>query len=145
MNRLNSVLSKAPRGMFLTAAYMIIDSATGDLQVSVAGHPPFLWISKKNVQAISVPSGPPLGIIPADYSSSRLSIQKGDKLILLTDGVFDAKNREGQRIGFDAIVNLIQKHAGEKKLIDVITGYVQTFSKGAERADDLTIVEITVS
>jgi phosphoserine phosphatase RsbU/P len=145
MNRLNSVLSKAPRGMFLTAAYMIIDSDTGDLQVSVAGHPPFLWVAKKNVQAVSVPSGPPLGIIPGEYSSSRLSLQKGDKLVLLTDGVFDAKNREGQRIGFDAIVNLVQKHAGDKRLIDVITGYVQTFSKGAETADDLTIVEITVS
>jgi phosphoserine phosphatase RsbU/P len=145
MNRLNSVLSKAPRGMFLTAAYMIIDSATGDLQVSVAGHPPFLWIAKNNVQAVSVPSGPPLGIVAGEYPSSRLSLQKGDKLILLTDGVFDAKNREGQRIGFDAIVDLVQKHAGEKQLIDVITGYVQTFSKRAERADDLTIVEITVS
>jgi len=145
MNRLNSVLSKAPRGMFLTAAYMIIDSATGDLQVSVAGHPPFLWIAKNNVQAVSVPSGPPLGIVPGEYTSSRLSLQKGDKLILLTDGVFDAKSREGQRIGFDAIVALVQKHAGEKRIIDVITDYVQAFSKGAERADDLTIVEITVS
>ncbi len=145
MNRLNSVLSKAPRGMFLTAAYMIIDSATADLQVSVAGHPPFLWVAKNNVQAVSVPSGPPLGIVPGEYPLNRLSLEKGDKLVLLTDGVFDAKNREGQRIGFDAIVDLVQKHAGEKQLIDVITGYVQTFSKGAERADDLTIVEITVS
>jgi len=145
INRLNSVLSKAPRGMFLTAAYMIIDSSTGDFRVSVAGHPPFLWIAKNNVQAVSVPSGPPLGIVPGEYPSSRLSLQKGDKLILLTDGVFDAKNREGQRIGFDAIVDLVQKHAREKQIIDVITGYVQTFSKGAERADDLTIVEITVS
>ena len=64
---------------------------------------------------------------------------------MLTDGVFDAKNRDGQRIGFDAIVDLVQKHAREKQIIDFITGYVQTFSKGAERADDLTIVEITVS
>jgi len=145
MNRLNSVLSKAPRGMFLTAAYMIIDSATGDFRVSVAGHPPFLWIAKNKVQAVSVPSGPPLGIVPGEYPSSRLSLEKGDKLILLTDGVFDAKNRDGQRIGFDAIVDLVQKHAREKQIIDFITGYVQTFSKGAERADDLTIVEITVS
>ena len=97
MNRLNSLLSKAPRGMFLTAAYMIIDAATGDLQVSVAGHPPFLRLSKNGVHAVSVPSGPPLGIVPGEYPSTGLSLQKGDKLVLLTDGVFDAKNREGQR------------------------------------------------
>jgi sigma-B regulation protein RsbU (phosphoserine phosphatase) len=145
MNRLNAVLSKAPRGMFLTATYMIIDTLTGSLKVSVAGHPPFVWISKNDAQAVSVLSGPPLGIVPDEYPSSTLSLHKGDKLLMLTDGVFDAKSTEGQRIGFNTIVRFIKKHKDEKHLADVVTDYVRVFSKGAEMADDLTIVEVTFS
>ncbi|MFA6055425.1 MAG: GAF domain-containing SpoIIE family protein phosphatase [Thermodesulfovibrionales bacterium] len=142
MDRLNTVLSRTPRGMFLTAIYMIIDTVKCDLKVSVAGHPPFLWITGKKVKVTSLPAGPPLGIIPEDYPVSRLSLNKGDRLILLTDGVFEAKNRDGGRIGFDAVVDFVRKHAADENIIDKLTDHVNEFSKGVEQTDDLTIVEV---
>ena len=142
MDRLNNVLSRTPRGMFLTAIYMIIDTVKGDLKVSVAGHPPFLWITGKEVKVTSLPAGPPLGIIPEDYPVSRLSMNKGDRLILLTDGVFEAKNREGGRIGFEAVVDFVRKHAADENIIDKLTDHVNEFSNGVEQTDDLTIVEV---
>lgn len=146
LNRLNSLLSRTPRGMFLTAIYMIVDAGTGNVRLSVAGHPPFLWISKRSVQVMTTPSGPPLGIVPVDYSFDTMSLKNGDRLLLLTDGVFEAKNKNGQRIGFDNIVSFIKKHATDKEnLLDSITDYVHKFSKGVERADDLTIVEVKFS
>jgi sigma-B regulation protein RsbU (phosphoserine phosphatase) len=42
LNSINSILSKTPRGMFLTAIFLIADLDTGKLRISVAGHPPFL-------------------------------------------------------------------------------------------------------
>ncbi|MEW6417776.1 MAG: GAF domain-containing SpoIIE family protein phosphatase [Nitrospirota bacterium] len=145
MNRLNSFLSEAPRGMFLTAIYMIVNTMTGKLKVSVAGHPPFLWLSNKEVKVMSVPSDPPLGIIPVDYSFSTFSLRSGDRLILLTDGVFEAKNKEGQRIGFNNLVSFVKKNIDEDRLVEVIIDYVNDFSKGIEKADDLTIVELRFS
>ncbi len=145
LNRLNSLLSEAPRGMFLTAIYMIVDTVTGDLRVSVAGHPPFLWLSNKEVKVMSVPSDPPLGIIPVDYSFSTFSLKGSDRLLLLTDGVFEARNKECQRIGFENLVNFVKKNMDEEKLVEVIVDYVNDFSKGVERADDLTIVELRFS
>jgi phosphoserine phosphatase RsbU/P len=142
MNRLNTVLSRTPRGMFLTGIYMIIDTVKGDLKASAAGHPPFLWITGHEVKVTSLPAGPPLGIIPEDYPVSRLSLNKGDRLVLLTDGVFEAKNREGGRIGFDAVVDFVQKHAADENIIDKLTDHVNEFSKGVEQTDDLTIVEV---
>lgn len=142
MNRMNSLLSKAPRGMFLTAVYMIIDPFTGNTNISAAGHPPFLWLTNRAVKVISVVSGPPLGIIPENYPSGNISLKSGDRLLLLTDGVFDAKNKEGQRMGFDNLVRFVEKHVNEEDLIEKITDYVNTFSKGIERADDLTLVEV---
>lgn len=142
LNRLNSLLSKSPRGMFLTAIYLLAEPASGEVTAAAAGHPPVLWLTGKEVKVVPIPSGPPLGILPVDYPSATFKFGRGDRLILLTDGVFDAKNREGQRIGFDAIVEFVRKHCEEQHILDAITDYVDDFSQGTERADDLTLLEL---
>jgi sigma-B regulation protein RsbU (phosphoserine phosphatase) len=142
LDRLNLMLSKSPRGMFLTAMYVIVDPVTGVLNLSVAGHPPFLWITGGEVKVMSMQSGPPLGIIPIEYSGSSITLSKGDRIFLLTDGVFDAKNRDGQRLEFEHIVEFVRNNMHERQLLDMIVGHVDDFSKGMERADDLTIVEL---
>ncbi len=142
LKHLNLQLSRAPRGMFLTGIYMVIDSITGELQVSVAGHPPFLWLSGEEVKVMTVPSGPPVGIVPVDYPDTAMTIKKGDKLILLTDGVFDAKNKQGDRIGFDKIVEFIKQYSDEQLLLQKIVDHVNDFSHGMEQADDITLVEV---
>jgi phosphoserine phosphatase RsbU/P len=145
MNRLNSLLSKTPRGMFLTAIYMIMDTKNGGAVISVAGHPPFLWITQKGVKVTSLVCGAPLGIIPEDYGSGAISLSKGDRLLLITDGVFEAKNKRGQRIGFSGLVRFVKEHKNDKKLVKKITEYINVFSRGTEKADDLTIVEVKYS
>lgn len=145
MNRLNAILSSAPRGMFLTAVYMIIDTLTGEVRLSVAGHPPFLWITRNRIEVPSVTSGPPLGIVSDTYTAERISLKRGDRLLLLTDGVFEARNREGKRMGFDNFVNFVGKHAGDEQLAKVVADYVMKFSMGTDLADDMTVVEIGYS
>ncbi len=142
LNRLNLSLLKSPRGMFLTCIYLLVDIATGAAQLSVAGHPPFLWITKGQMKVMSVPGGPPLGIIPSEYPATTISLEKGDRLVLLTDGVFEARDKGGQRLGFENLVSFIDSHRKEEDLVNRMIHYVDDFSKGAERADDLTIVEL---
>jgi sigma-B regulation protein RsbU (phosphoserine phosphatase) len=142
MNRLNEILSKAPRGMFLTAQYTIADIMTGEVLLSDAGHPPFLLIRKKEVRIISDRSGPPLGILPEAYPVNTYALNNGDRMIFLTDGVFEAKNREGKRLGFKSLVTFVKRKSNEEQLIEQIAEYVHRFSRGAERADDLTLMEL---
>ncbi len=142
LDRLNISLAGAPRGMFLTGIYMIVDTSTGDCHVSVAGHPPFLWLSDGAVRVMSVPAGPPVGIIPSEYPSASFRLNKGDRLLLLTDGLFDAKNRGGQRLGFDAVVKFVTGHLHDEQLIERLVDFADDFSGGGDRADDLTIVEL---
>jgi sigma-B regulation protein RsbU (phosphoserine phosphatase) len=141
-NRLNTQLIRAPRGMFLTACYMVVDVLSSKARFVVAGHPPFLLVSKNEVKTIPVPSGPPLGIVGQHYAKDNCFFQRGDRVILLTDGVFDAKNKKGKRIGFENIVRFVEKHKDQENLLKRITDHVERFSKGTERADDLTIVEV---
>jgi sigma-B regulation protein RsbU (phosphoserine phosphatase) len=142
MDRLNSLLSRAPRGMFLTAVYMIVDTKKGKMNIAVAGHPPFLWLRDGKVKIMSVPAGPPLGIVSGNYPASKFSLRRGDRLLFLTDGAFEAKNRKGQRMGFDSLVDFVKERMDKEPLTDMIVGHVNRFSRGMERADDLTIVDV---
>jgi len=142
LKRLNLSLLKSPRGMFLTCIYLLVDIATGSAHLSAAGHPPFLWITEGQVKVMSVQAGPPLGMIPAEYPTTTISLEKGDRLLLVTDGVFEAEDKAGQRLGFENLVRFIDTHRKEKDLVNIMINYVDDFSKGAEKADDLTIVEL---
>ena len=143
LNRLNAMLSQAPRGMFLTGIFGIVDLLKGNLSLSVAGHPPFLWLTHGEVRVMNVASGPPLGILPAEYPSTEISLKKGDRILFLTDGVFEAKDKGGKRIGFEKLVSFVKEHTGEGNLIQKVVDYVNDFSKGLARADDLTLVELS--
>jgi len=143
LNRLNSVLSQAPRGMFLTGIYGIVDLSTGNIPLSVAGHPPFLWLTDGETRVMNVASGPPLGILPTEYPCAEILLKKGDRIFFVTDGVFEVKNKEEKRIGFEKLVGFIKEHMGEGNLIQKVVDYVNDFSKGLARADDLTIVELS--
>jgi sigma-B regulation protein RsbU (phosphoserine phosphatase) len=142
LQRLNQQLSDTPRGMFLTAIYAVADQETGAVAVAVAGHPPFLWITAEGVTVMSPDAGPPAGIMDTDFPVTELRLAPGDRLIMVTDGAFDAKNCDGQRMGFDDICAFVVRHRQEDRLTDLMAGFVNDFTKDAERADDLTIVEM---
>lgn len=141
-DRLNTQLTKAPRGMFLTAFYIVIDTFSGKSRFSVAGHPPFILLSKNGLKTVSGPSNPPLGILSENYVKENISFNSGDRVLLITDGVFEVKSKKGERMGFDGLLRFVEKNINEKDLLGKITDYVKRFSKGVELADDLTIVEM---
>lgn len=142
MYKLNKVLSGAPRGMFLTAIYLIVDVENGESIISIAGHPPCIMINKDGIKVLEMQAGPPLGIIETDFKDNEIILKNGDKLIMLTDGVFEAKNILGERIGFNTILEFIGKNQNIENLSEKIIGLIDEYSKNAEMADDITIVEI---
>lgn len=143
MNRLNKVLSGAPRGMFLTAIYLIVDIENGESFISVAGHPPCIMLKKNEVKILEIKAGPPLGIIETDFQEDKIVLKRGDRLIMLTDGVFEAKNVLGERIGFDTILEFIRKNRDVENLTGKIIDIINKYSKNTEMADDITIMEVS--
>lgn len=142
MHRLNKVLSSAPRGMFLTGIYLIININNGESLISIAGHPPCILINKDEVKVLDIPAGPPLGIMDTDFQDYQISLNNGDKLVMLTDGVFEAKNISGDRIGYNAILKFIQENKDIEYLSERIINLIKEFSRNIEMSDDITIVEL---
>lgn len=142
LRRLNQQLSDTPRGMFLTAIYAVADQRSGAVALAVAGHPPFLRITSAGVTVINPDAGPPVGIMDADFPVTELKLSPGDRLIMMTDGAFDARDIRGKRLCFDDIVSFAIRNGQEDRLPGLIAGFVTDFTGAADRADDITIVEM---
>ena len=81
---------------FATAVHVAVDLRTGEYSVGSAGHPPALHLRNCNGGWETVSTGgPPLGIV-ADFPYRRVSgvLDRGDALMLYTDGVIEAKETD---------------------------------------------------
>lgn len=146
MDEVNRVLlSKSVQGMFLTAIYLIVDCLSGEIKLSCAGHPPGLLFNSNRVNVMETDGGPPLGIIPTVYPVSTIIMEPEERLLLFTDGVYDATDSNGERLGFSRIADYVEKNKREKDMIKGMIEFVNEFSGKSDQPDDITIVEVKFS
>ncbi|HEY9128081.1 MAG TPA: PP2C family protein-serine/threonine phosphatase [Acidobacteriaceae bacterium] len=91
-----------------TTCQIALFAPSGEITIASAGHlPPYV-----NSQEIELPGGLPLGVIPnAEYEEIRLYLHPGDRLLMMSDGVTEARKPDGELFGFDRIRNLSSQSA----------------------------------
>ena len=140
MAGLNTVLSGKLQGQFVTAAYLFLDLEKGSGSYSAAGHPPLLHYraAEQKVQDV-VENGLILGVMPcAAYESRSLSIGKGDRFLLYTDGVLEATQR-GEEFGAERVKDVLARSRTAAETCASISREVSDWSQGVA-GDDITIV-----
>jgi sigma-B regulation protein RsbU (phosphoserine phosphatase) len=92
--------------------------------------------------------GIPLGIhSDCAYGETSTPLQKGDALILYTDGITDARNRVMEDYGEEqllAFASTLGRDLSARELLDSIALDLSRFTQGAEQADDITLVALKV-
>ncbi len=98
LRTLNSVLMiKLGDERYVTFDFAIIDSGMKEIRIYKAGASPSFILSGKNVEKISGKSLP-LGILDNfEYSSFKKSINIGDMVVMVTDGVIDSINLDPKK------------------------------------------------
>jgi sigma-B regulation protein RsbU (phosphoserine phosphatase) len=91
----------------------------------------------------------PLGMVEGpEYESDFLQLQKGDRLLLCTDGVSEAMNGTGEMFGNrrlnDLFLSLGEKQLTSKQIVATIRDEVLAFSVPDQQHDDLTVVCLQV-
>jgi serine phosphatase RsbU (regulator of sigma subunit)/anti-anti-sigma regulatory factor len=77
-------------GLFLTAAYCVLDTESGRATIASAGHPPLLLLRARGEVERVFHSGPALGLYAdADFGEQTLQIERGDRLLLYSDGLYE--------------------------------------------------------
>lgn len=113
----------------LTTCQALWFGRDGELVMANAGHlPPYL-----NSQEILVPGGLPLGALSeVTYDEVRLYLHPGDRLLLLSDGVVEARQASGELFGFDRVHNLSNQSAF----------YIADAAKEYGQEDDITVLTV---
>lgn len=119
-------------------------SAQGDLELLNVGHPPALLASDGSIQWFES-SCRPLGIFSDDMvCANKARMRPGDTLVLYSDGISEAVNDREEEYGVDAVARLLsqQEQRAPSLFIDALTENIAAFRRGAERADDETLLAI---
>jgi len=126
LEALNGVLAGADS---FTTCQAVWFAANGEMVIANAGHlPPYL-----NTQEITLPGSLPLGVlIENSYEESRFYLHPGDRVLLLSDGVVEARHPNGELFGFDRVRYMSQQPAAS--LADAAKSFGQQ--------DDITVLTV---
>ncbi|HEV2945915.1 MAG TPA: SpoIIE family protein phosphatase [Gemmataceae bacterium] len=125
--------------------------ADGEVEISNAGHCLPMHIGARGKSASAAPitsiqsTGLPLGIFcDTEYSSQTLTLEKGDSLVLYSDGLTEAFNPSREQYGSQRLSSLLQQQAelAPQELLAATLEDLKSFRAGAPRSDDLTIMII---
>ena len=110
----------------------------GELEYVNCGHIPPLFVCGNEV--IRPTHGNlPVGLMPqVTYESDRYSLHTGDRLVLVTDGVTEAENAEGEFFDNERL-----EAAAKKGTMKDIFEAVSQFCAGTPLSDDCTVVELS--
>jgi phosphoserine phosphatase RsbU/P len=140
LSGMNSALLGNTQNQFVTAAYVYLNSESGELRYSAAGHPPLLLIRNGRVTPIEE-NGLMLAVFGfASYSTAVHKLEKDDRIVMYTDGVMEASNAAGDFFGHVALCDLLTgtRELSPAMAADSIISSVRQWSE--KQDDDLTII-----
>jgi sigma-B regulation protein RsbU (phosphoserine phosphatase) len=137
---MNAALCGNTQGQFVTAAYVYLDAETSQLRYGAAGHPAMLLLRNGSVTEI-VENGLLLAASDhAVYTEKALALEPGDRLLLYTDGLIEARNAEGELFGEEALIALLRDTGGKTpdEAADRMIASAQQWARLQD--DDLTVL-----
>ncbi len=144
MHRLDEFLKPLlPSNRFATAVIGWLRD-DGRLALVNAGHcPPMIVRADGRVEQIDS-TGPVVGILPnARWTSTTLTLARGERLLLYSDGVVEAASPDGEDFGFDGILAALPRSFSSRTVGSAVADAARRHANGA-RYDDLTVMVIGV-
>ena len=143
----NSLLAKeSVNAMFVTAFYGIYDIRTGEVKYANAGHnPPYLMKADGSVKVLPLSHDFVAGVIDDfQYTEETTLLEKGDTLLLFTDGVTEATSPTYEEYGEQRLEQRLSQltQVGCQQIIDAIKADVKAFAGEAEQSDDITLLAL---
>jgi streptogramin lyase len=144
-NRLNRVIKNIELGtnrMALNVSYF----KNGEVQFTSAGMPPaYHFISNTGEVKEILQVGLPLGGIRGErYSREEHPFESGDMMVFLSDGLPEAENAAGEMLGYEAVMDCIQKNKNEnpESIKNILLDLGDNWLSGVPLQDDITIVAV---
>jgi sigma-B regulation protein RsbU (phosphoserine phosphatase) len=137
-------------GQFITLFYGILEDRTRSLTWVSAGHEPAIWYHARSGQVEELANtGMPLGVeLDTTYGQAGpITLEPGDVLVMSTDGIREARNKDDEFFGGQRVVDIIRDKSGlsADQICTAIIDAVTRFVLPAPRTDDITLVIVKAS
>ena len=140
---LNRFLCERPVvGRYATMFFALL-APDGTLEFIRAGHPSPLLLRCGAVSELYNDGSFPIGLLDeATYTATRIQLEPDDTLLLFTDGVTEAEDKNRNLFEVDRLIDTLAQHAcGSLDSIEQgIIGAVEKFTQGANQSDDITLL-----
>lgn len=141
-------------GIFITALYAVLDTSAMELTVARAGHlPPMICRGDRDGYSILESEGVAIGIAPPDIFESnlderKLKLKAGDTVIMYTDGITEAQDRNGNEWTADSLAATVQSVLRQEGHASHVARSVKErlldFVGNTPQYDDMTLVVLQV-
>jgi sigma-B regulation protein RsbU (phosphoserine phosphatase) len=145
LSNVNRTLVRRGTGnRFVTFFFGILD-ALGNCTYTNAGHNPPYLVRPDGSMSELTEGGMVLGLFAfAEYESRTVSLQPGDRIVLFTDGVVEARNLAGDEFGEERLRALLKESATltPDVVVEKIRSAVMTFAAQTPQHDDITMMVV---
>jgi sigma-B regulation protein RsbU (phosphoserine phosphatase) len=120
---------------------------SGEVEICNAGHPAPLLVYNGGVKSIAA-TGLPVGMFCQErYTSTRVRVGEGDRLVLYTDGLSEARDSQGVEYGESRLQSLLSqsRQLPANALIQKVLNDLRQYSSGRPTSDDLTLMAIELA
>ena len=141
----NQLCEDLPDDRFVTGFFGLLDSTTHTVTFHSGGQGPIMHFhARRNTYDWHEATTFPLGYMPQTNLGDAVvsSMQPGDLLGLISDGIYEYENESGLQFGQQGVINIIDNHpqASAQELVDMIMHGAREHGGSAPQADDITIV-----
>lgn len=139
----NRLFDRTLMSRFATAFIALLTPGSNLVTWASAGHSPTLLVKQDGTIRWLGATGPPLGLFrECSWSESVVQLDAGDLIVVYTDGIIEAGNREDEMFGTNRLADACKTHRGEKlpRLASQIELALTDFASGAPCEDDRTLV-----
>lgn len=143
--RLNDYIERTFEGeRFITSVFIIFNEESGELVLYNLGHS-YLYVYRDGrlVRLDTRDDNVPLGVLAGlNPKGARFKLERGDILLLLTDGVLEQKDPSGEGYGIQRISSLISRFRdrGIRRIKDELFADIHLFRRNQPQQDDMTVL-----
>lgn len=135
-------------GDYFTAFYCIIDTNTHTIDYVNAAHNDLYILRSDTTLETMVQTGPVVGVIKnLEYPSETIDFSIGDRLVMYTDGVIEARNEHRELYDSDRLKEMIiaNKDKDLRDFVTIIYDDILKFKNNAPDDDDIAMLAIDMN
>jgi len=139
LEEVNRVLcSLKATNMFATCGVIAFSPERG-LRYALAGHLPILHLRGQEIGRLCE-SNVPLGVIPdAKFTATSCELEKGDVLVVVTDGLTEASGKDGEELGLTCISQALRE-SGSRPAKEIATQILAEVQERGKQSDDQSLL-----